>query len=212
MTKKSSLIWELLRKGVHLSGLLIVVGYTLILYFFSERIAILATTALLLILLEIEYIRIEHKPRIAMMFNDLFRKRERDNISGAVFLVISCIICFAAFDYWVAVVALFMAVFGDLFAAIIGKLFGTTRIYNKKTVLGSFSGLAANLLAGILILPNLPYLIIPMAFIAGVTEVLTNKIDDNLTVPLFAGFAGQMMVYFFQFELPPVDFTFLGLF
>lgn len=209
---KKSLIWELLRKGVHLSGLLIVVGYTLILYFFSERVAILATTALLLILLEIEYIRIEHKPRIAAMFNDLFRKHERDNISGAVFLVISCIICFAAFDYWIAVVALFMAVFGDLFAAIIGKLFGTTRIYNKKTVLGSFSGLAANLLAGILILPNLPYLIIPMAFIAGITEVLTNKIDDNLTVPLFAGFLGQMMVYFFQFELPPVDFTFLGLF
>ncbi len=212
MAKKSLIICELWRKSVHLSGLLIVVGYTLILHFFSERIAILAMTALLLILLEIEYIRIEHKPRIAMMFNDLFRKRERDNVSGAVFLVISCIISFAAFDYWIAVVALFMTVLGDLFAAIIGKVFGRTPLFKNKTILGTFAGFAANLIAGILILSKLPYLIFLMAIVATVTELITNKIDDNLTVPLFAGFAGQMMVYYFQFELPAIDFTFLGLF
>ena len=209
---KSSLIWELLRKTVHLSGLLIVVGYTLILHFFSGRVAMLATTALLLILLEIEYIRLEHRSRITAMFDGLFRRHEKDNVSSAVFMVVSCIICFAAFDYWIAVVALFMTVFGDLFSALIGKTFGKVTLYNSKTYVGTLAGFAANVLVGFLILPELFFLILPMAVVASFTELITNKMDDNLTVPLFAGFAGQMLVYFFALELPPIDFTFLGLF
>jgi len=209
---KSSLIWELLRKTVHLSGLLIVVGYTLILHFFSDRIAILAMTALLLILLEIEYIRLEHRSRITAMFDGFFRKHEEDNVSGSVFMVVSCIICFAAFDYWVAVVALFMTVFGDLFSALVGKTFGKAIIYNTKTYVGTLAGFAANVLVGFLILPELFFLILPMAVVASFTELITNKMDDNLTVPLFAGFAGQMLIYFFAVELPPIDFTFLGMF
>ncbi len=210
---KNSIIWEFLRKGVHLSGLLIVVGYTLILHFFSARIAILAMTALLLILLEIEYVRLEHRSRITAMFDSLFRKHEKDNISGAVFLVISCVICFSAFDYWIAVVALFMTVFGDLFAALVGRAFGKTMLYNTKSVVGTLAGLAANVVVGILILPEVPYVVFAMAFVATFTELMTNKMDDNLTVPLFAGFVGQMLVYFFALELPIVDFSsYIGLF
>lgn len=146
------------------------------------------------------------------MFDGLFRRHEKDNVSSAVFMVVSCIICFAAFDYWVAVVALFMTVFGDLFSALIGKTFGKMTLYNSKTYIGTLAGFAANILVGFLILPELFFLILPMAVVASFTELITNKMDDNLTVPLFAGFAGQMLVYFFAFELPPIDFTFLGLF
>jgi dolichol kinase len=209
---KSSIIWELLRKTVHLSGLLIVVGYTLILHFFSDRIAILAITALLLILLEIEYVRLEHRSRFVEVFDSMFRKHEKDNISGAVFLVMSCVICFAAFDYWIAVVALFMTVFGDLFASLFGKAFGKKIIYNTKTYIGTIAGLLANVAVGILILPEFIWLIVTMAFVATFTELMTNKMDDNLTVPLFAGFAGQMLVYIMSVDLPAVDFTYLGLF
>lgn len=209
---KSSIIWELLRKTVHLSGLLIVVGYTLILHFFSDRVAILAMTALLLILLEIEYVRLEHRSRFVEVFDSMFRKHEKDNISGAVFLVVSCIICFAAFDYWIAVVALFMTVFGDLFASLFGKAFGKTVIYNSKTYIGTLAGLLANVAIGVLILPEVVWLVVTMGFVATFTELMTNKMDDNLTVPLFAGFAGQMLVYIMDVDLPTVDFTYLGLF
>ena len=56
-----------------------------------------------------------------------------------------------------------------------------------------------------------------MAFVATLSEMLSSKIDDNLTVPLFAGFVGQMIVYVVgielpAIELPPIDFSFLGLF
>ncbi len=212
MSKHSGLFWELGRKTVHLSGLSIVVGYTLMLNYFSERTSILTLAALLLILLHIEYVRIEHKPRLASMFDGLFRVHEKDNISGAVFLVISCIVCFAAFEYWVAFLALFMTVFGDLFAAIFGRAFGKTKILNHKTIVGTAAGLVANLIVGILILPELLLLVIPMAVTASFVEFITNKLDDNLTVPLFSGFVGQMVVYFWDITLPPIDFTFLGLF
>lgn len=198
---------------MHLSGLLIVVGYTLIMHFLNGKIAILAMTALLLIFLEIEYVRLEHRPRIVAIFDGLFRSREKDNISGSVFLVISCIICFSVFDYWIAVLAMFMTVFGDIFAALVGKTFGKTVIYNNKTFVGTLAGLTANIGVGIFILYELPYLVIAMAVVATFTEMLTNKMDDNLTVPLFAGFTGQMIVYLFSLNLPAINFTsYLGVF
>jgi len=95
-----------------------------------------------------------------------------------------------------------MTVFGDLFAALIGKTFGKTKIINGKTVLGTLAGFTANVVVGVLILPGYLKIVIPMAFVATLVELLTNKLDDNLTVPISAGFAGQMLVYFFALELP----------
>lgn len=212
MAKRSKIILELFRKLFHLSGLFIVVIYTLLLNYFSPSIAILAITGFLLILLEIEYIRLEHKPKLAAIFYTLFRKHEKNNIAGSVFFVISCIICFAAFDYWIAVLAMFMTVFGDLFAALIGRSFGKLKIWRKKTLVGTMSGLAANLIVGLLILPAFPIIYLPMAFIATFVETITNKLDDNLTVPLFAGFSGQMIVKLFDLQLPSLDFSILGFF
>lgn len=209
---KQSLIWEVLRKIVHLSGLLIVLVYTLLLYYFSMQVAILALTALLLLFLEIEYVRLEHMPEITKMFGGMVRKHERNAINGSVFLVISCIICFAAFDYWIALLAMFMAVFGDFFAALMGRFFGKTKILKNKTIVGTLSGFAANTLVGLFVLTGLPLLAIAMAFTATLVEMLTAKIDDNLTVPLFAGFVGQMLVYIFDVNLPPLIFTLPGVF
>jgi phytol kinase len=212
MGKNTSLIWEILRKAVHLSGLLIVIGYTLLLNYFSAKIAVLVMTLVLLILLHAEYIRLEHKPRLVGMLEGLFRKHEKDNISGAVFMVISCIICFSAFDYWVAFLAMFMTVFGDMAAALVGRAWGKIKLLHSKTLEGTLAALVTNSLVGWLILPEFFGLVLIMAITATFVEFITNKLDDNLTVPLFAGFMGQLYVMFSKIELPPIDFTFLGLF
>ena len=178
---KSAFISELLRKSIHLVGpILIIVGYTLLLTYFGSRAAILVITALLLILIEIEHVRIEHKPKIAKAFDSLFRAHEKDNVSGAVFIVISCIICFSAFEYWIASLALFMTVFGDIFAAIIGKAFGKSKLYKNKTVLGSLAGLSANLIVGVLMLPGFYLLIVPMALTATFVEIISSKIHHQI--------------------------------
>jgi len=210
MAKISKIAWEGLRKLVHISGLLTVIAYTLLFHYFSDRVAILGLTAFLLLVLEFEYLRIEHRPKIIAIFDSLFRKHEKNNLAGSVFYVISCIICFAAFDYWIAIVAMFMTAFGDVFAAIVGRAIGGEKIYKNKTWIGTLAGLASNILVGLLILPNLYYVVLPMAFLATFVEMITNKLDDNLTVPVFSGFLGQMIVYFFAIDLPPVAFSFLN--
>ncbi len=212
MGKKISIIWECIRKTMHLSSLIIVVLYTFLLNHFSERVSIIVLTGILLMLLEVERIRLDHRPKLMNIINGLFRTCEKNHISGAAFFITSTIISFAAFEYWIALTAMFMTVFGDMFAALIGRAFGKKRIYRHKTRVGTLSALLANLLVGIFLLPQFAIIFVPMAVVATIVELLTHKLDDNLTVPLFAGFVGQMIVYYTDISLPPIDFTFLGLF
>ena len=113
----------------------------------------------------------------------------------------STIICFAAFDYAIALLALLYTVFGDLAAALIGRRFGRTRIVRSKTVEGFLGGFVVCLLVGYLVMPGEWQIFIPMALVASAVELWTGKLDDNLTVPLASGFAGQMLVYMWQTHL-----------
>lgn len=203
----SDLRKELLRKLIHLFQLPIIAGYTFLHFYFSPRIGILALTALLLLLLEWEYFRLDYRVKIALPINALIyklflRKHERNNITGAIFFVISAIICFAAFDYQIALLALLFTIFGDFAAALTGIAFGKTKIFRKKSYIGSLSALTVNLIIGLILLPSSPHLFIPVAFTAAVVETLTQKLDDNLTVPLFAGFIGQMIIFWNKITLP----------
>ena len=212
MGKRISFAWEFVRKAFHLSGLIVVVLYTVLLNHFSVRVAIMVLTGILLLLLEIERIRIDHKPKLMKVVDGLFKTSEKNHISGAAFFITSTIISFSAFSYWIALTAMFMTVFGDMFAALFGRPFGKRKIYRSKTLVGTISALFANLLVGIFLLPQFPTVYVPMAIVATLVELFTHKLDDNLTVPLFAGFVGQMIVYYTNIHLPPIDFTFLGLF
>ena len=179
----------------------VLLTYSFVRYMWDERIAILALTALLLLLLEVEYIRLEVRPRLPRIL-DLFRPRERNNVTGTVFFISATIIVFGAFDYPIAMLALLLTVFGDLASALVGIKFGRHKMFKSKTWEGFFAGLAINVLVGYLFLPQFPIVFLAMALVASVVEVLTNKLDDNITVPLFSGFTGQMIVYIFAFQMP----------
>ena len=86
-----------------------------------------------------------------------------------------------------------LTVFGDLASAIVGIKFGKHKIFRKKSLEGFLAGFLINLLVGFLILPAYPIIYVMMAVVASVVELLTGKLDDNLTVPLFAGFTGHLM-------------------
>lgn len=197
---KKALRRELVRKCIHLLELPVLLGYTLIARLYGPKLAILALTALLIILLEIEYIRLEYKLKLPEVV-DILRRKERDNIASNIFFVASTIICFAAFEYRIAVVALLLTVFGDLAAALVGMRYGRTRIYRKKTLEGFMAGLIVNVGIGYLMVPEQPLLFLTMAMTASLVELWTGKLDDNLTVPLAAGFVGQILVYYFQIQI-----------
>lgn len=172
----------------------LLLGYSVIRYMWSGQVAILALTALLLILLEIEYMRLEVWPKIPQLM-PFMRRREQNNITGTVFFIIATIIAFAVFDFGIALLALLLTVFGDLASALVGTKWGKTRLSGSKTLEGFLAGFAMNLLVGFLFFPQFPVVFFSMAVVASVVELMTNKLDDNLTVPLFAGFTGQMIVY-----------------
>ena len=199
---------EALRKFIHLLELPVLLGYTLLASFYGIKVAILALTALLIILLEIEYIRLEYKLKLPAVI-DIMRRREKDNIAGSIFFVASTIICFAAFDYAIALMALLLTVFGDMAAAMIGIKFGRTRIFHKKTLEGFMAGFIVNILIGYIIMPGEWQIFLPMALTASLVELWTGKLDDNLTVPLAAGFAGQMLIFIWQTGLPSFPGPFL---
>jgi phytol kinase len=195
-----SLRKEILRKMFHLMEVPVLLVYALTRFFWSEKIAILALTGLFLLLMEIEYIRLEVKPKIPNAFN-VFRAKERDNVAGSIFFVAATIMAFSVFDYSIALVALLLTVFGDLAAALVGIKFGKIKIFRDKSLEGFLAGLVMNLVVGFLIMPDFPALYITMAFVASTVELLTGKLDDNLTVPLFAGFTGQIVAFMTRVDL-----------
>lgn len=195
----STLGRELARKLVHLLQLPIIGAYSLLLEKFSQRVGILFLTGLLLILLEIEYVRFDFKTRFGSRLTSflsrvILRKHERNNLTGAVYFVTSAIISFAAFDYSIALAGLMMTVFGDLVSALAGTAFGVKKLFRNKSYIGTITGFMANLIVGGVVLPASPEVFVPMAFVATGVETLTQKLDDNLTVPLFAGFTGQALI------------------
>lgn len=184
---------EIPRKLFHLFGLVLVFGYSVIDMFFGKQIALLSLTGLLLVLMEIEYVRLEHAVSLPGRITSLMRKHEKDRVTGAVWLTAGCIISFAVFDYTIAYLSFFFVIFGDTFASLIGIAFGKRKIYRKKSWAGFLGGLTANLVCGWLIMPEQPFVYVSMALTASTVEVFTSKLDDNFTVPLFAGFVGFLM-------------------
>lgn len=204
----SPLSRELIRKSVHLLQLPIIAAYSVTQYYFSSQTATLGLTALLLLLLEFEYIRIDYQTKLGSRLTDFFsrifilRKHEKNNVTGAIFFTMSTIIAFSSFDYTIALLALLMAIFGDFAAAVAGITFGKKKIFRNKSYVGCLTGLFVNITMGAFVLPGFSSLYLPMAVTATVVEGLTQKLDDNLTVPLFSGFIGQLAVYWFHISLP----------
>lgn len=187
---------EVLRKLVHLLEVPLLLVYSIVRYYFGEQVGILFLTAVLIILLEIEYIRLEYKLKLPEVI-DILRNHERDNIAGNIFFTVANIICFAAFEYRIALTALLLTVFGDMMSALVGRWIGRIKIYRKKTLEGFLAGLLINGIVAALLLngPSLIIVWVAMAITASIVELFTGKLDDNLTVPLASGFVGQSLIF-----------------
>ena len=185
---------ELWRKFIHLTILIVLVLYHLTSQKFNKQIALLMLTAFLMLLLVMEYVRLELGKKIFIL--SLFiRPKEYYKMYGAVYFMIASIIALAVFDFRIALAALLMATFGDVAAALIGKKYGTTLIYRSKTWAGCIAGFVVNSLVGFIVLTNTYniYIIIGMSITATLVETLADELDDNLLIPIFAGFAGQII-------------------
>ena len=184
---------ELKRKAFHLTLIIILVLYYILEKSVSKQIALVTLVFILIFLLAIEYLRLELNIEFPII-TQLIRAKEERRMHAAIYFLSATIISLAVFDFKIALAALLMAVFGDMFAAIVGQRFGKTLIFKNKTLSGCLTELIIALIVGFIILGNI-YIIIAMAFTATIVETFVNELEDNLYVPLFAGFVGQLLFF-----------------
>ncbi|HZX45048.1 MAG TPA: SEC59/DGK1/VTE5 family protein [Candidatus Nanoarchaeia archaeon] len=203
---------ELGRKAIHLLSIFFLVTYIIFASTFSDKIALLILGFFLIILIEFEYLRVETGLKIPVLslLWKYKRKKEKNRLGGEVYFLIGSILCLALFDLRIAAAAILMTTFGDMAAALIGKRFGRVGVMKNRTLEGILAELIVDLLIGFLLIRTLvgssPWwltsiipsgtpiwpIIIVMAFTATIVETLVSKLDDNLLIPLFSGFNGQV--------------------
>ena len=184
-------VFELLRKSVHLVSVLIVLIYE----FFGKEAILWVLMIFLVTVLFLDYFRLEHNMRIPFFYT-MYREDEANRLGGHIYFALGAISAIALFSKEIAYAAVLMTTFGDMVAALIGKSYGKRRVFQKifkndKSIEGSASEFITDFLVGLLILGN-PLVSLVMAFSATLTETAVNKIDDNLVVPILAGFFGQI--------------------
>jgi len=193
---------EIGRKIIHITILIVLAayfviqdsfigaGYTAVL---AKQVALLFLVALLIIFLILEYFRLELGWRMPF-FDQFIRPKEQNRMYGVIYFLSATVIALAVFDSKIALAALLMTTFGDMVAALVGKKYGTTLIYRNKTWAGFLGELVTNLIVGFLILDQI-YVILGMAFVATIVETLVDELDDNLIIPIFSGFVGQVILF-----------------
>ncbi|MBD3237817.1 MAG: phosphatidate cytidylyltransferase [Candidatus Eisenbacteria bacterium] len=184
-------VGEIGRKAIHLCALSIPIGY----YFMSETLGRSILLGLTLASFLIDVIRL-NEPRIRtffyLFFGRLVRDHERYNLLGATYLLLSSLICAYAFAKPIAVAALAFLILGDTAAAVVGRAIGRVRILGK-TLEGSLACLAV-CVAAAWVIPGLswPQRLVGAAM-ATLFELLPVPLDDNLRIPIAAGFAMTLL-------------------
>lgn len=196
------LFHEIGRKIIHITILLVLAahfliqdslvnaGYTVAL---AKQVALLFLVSLLIIFLILEYLRLELGWKMPF-FSQFIRPKEENRMYGVIYFLSATIISLAVFDHKIALAALLMTTFGDMMAALVGRRYGTTLIYKNKTWAGFLAEMGTNLIVGFFVLNNI-YIIIGMALSATVVETLVDELDDNLLIPIFSGFVGQVIQF-----------------
>jgi len=180
---------EYFRKIIHIFNLVIPFTY---LFFLESRFQVLRILVpLTLFAIVLEYLRVRSAV-IKKIFNNflksMLRVHEMDGkYTGATWVFIGSTLTIAIFPKEIAIISLVYMSLGDTIAGLVGRKFGKTKFYNKS-IEGSLAGLIVCLLSGYLVNLTLPLVVVfSGAFAAMFIELLPMPIDDNLSVPLFAG-------------------------
>ena len=200
------MVWGLLheigRKMIHITILIVLAAYFIIqdnlvsagyTAELAKQVSLLFLVTLLIIFLILEYLRLELNWKMPL-FSQFIRPKEQDRMYGVIYFLSGTIISLAVFNTKIALAALLMTTFGDMAAALIGKRYGSTLIYRNKTWAGFLAELAVNLVVGFVILDSI-FVILGMALVATIVETLVDELDDNLLIPIFSGFVGQIILF-----------------
>lgn len=190
---KPHLTFELKRKATHFFGLLYIVVYLIINKFFNHKIALLSLTFILLILIILEFSRVQLKKKIPLTFlHSLRRDSEKNKLGTEINYALGALVVFSVFDVKIAITALLVTVFGDSASALFGIIFGKRWINKDKAWEGVIAEFVVDFIVSFLVLNNLIIAVV-MSLTATSVETFFRHVDDNLTIPVFSGFVGEVL-------------------
>lgn len=181
---------ETLRKSIHLGSLVIPLSYRYLLGY-NRRLGFSLLLISLIISLVIEFNRFwqrSFRKTFHRIFGMILRRHELKDFTGATYLLFASVLCFAFYEPRIAAASIAFLSIGDTFAALVGLNFGRRKfLNNKKSLEGSLACFVSCVIFGIWWLGD-PRMVIPGAIAATIAELCTIPLDDNIKIPLIAGF------------------------
>jgi glycerol-3-phosphate acyltransferase PlsY len=169
--------------------------------FLPQMVMIISVGVVTLIFLLIEVLRWKN-PAVnrlfLLFFKAVLREEEALRLTGASYMLIASLIAVSAFPRDIAVLALAFLAVGDPLATIIGQRWGRKRLFGK-TLEGDLACFVSCIAIGFVFqqvgvdVPLWPIVLLG-ALSATVAQAVSLPINDNLTIPLFAGLIMRMAI------------------
>jgi len=202
---------QLGRRLFHLlNGVLTATAYAL---FFTHEQVVHIFGTIACVVYVVDRVRIAYPEAVAQRapwVNRWFvRAEEQVHESAMIPYVIAVLLTVLTVPKRAALIGIYTLAVADPLAAIAGIRYGRRRIARNRSIEGSLVFFTATLLIAALVLgwgTHVPKLAIVWAagsigLAAAVCEVLPLRIDDNLTIPLFVGFATWIVAALFGLPL-----------
>lgn len=195
ITISKSLKTELYRKAIHLSSL----WMPMVMLLCNKNFCIALFLGLLLINLLIEHAAYCKYPIIGSLFRRMFIKtlrhkevvRDKFVPSGSVYILAAAFMVSVCYTQQAAAAAMSVVLISDSFAAVCGKLYGTVKFCNGKSLEGTLAFVVTAVGVVWFFFPALSWLtILFVALVAAFVEFFekTLEIDDNFSIPAMVGF------------------------
>ena len=182
---------EIFRKSIHILSIIIPLSH---IYIFKNKIdMILFLSAMVIFCFFIEIFRNQNS-FISKFFDKylffMMRSFEKQgSLTGSTWVFVGALTTIILVPQPFSLLALFFLAFGDTVAALVGMKFPFIKIGNK-TLSGSFACFIMCLLVGFIFDFEISFEIILIgAFTATIAELISIKINDNISIPVLSGCA-----------------------
>jgi glycerol-3-phosphate acyltransferase PlsY len=168
--------------------------------YFDKRFILIFVGSIALAFLLLDITRLLSRKTNLFLFKTpiIFKQKEMQTFSSISLFLVAIFLSFLVFPKGIGILAATFLIFGDVFAKIIGMMFGKVHIL-KKTLEGSISYFLAAVIFGLVFLPyieaNLGMLLVG-ALAATVVELIPWGVDDNISVALISGAVMYVMTIF----------------
>lgn len=132
-------------------------------------------------------------------FRGFFKENEKNTVTGMPYFIGGILVTVLFFEKPIAITALCFLTFGDVTAALVGKKIGRHKLFPPRSIEGSVAFFIMASLVGFVLKQYFftadltATAILASALVAAVVETLPIALDDNLTIPIIAGFVLHLL-------------------